>query len=375
MAPGKAEVIVIGGGVIGTSVAYYASRRGYKVTLLEKEHISSGASGACGGTVFMQTKNLGRHLELALKSAALYRNLAEELDFDIEYSVCGGMIAIENEQQAPIVQHTVEQQRLAGLAVDILDIKEARELEPMLGEHLCGATFCAADAIVNPFRVNRAFCRAAGRLGANLRIGVNVIDLVVENGRVRGVLTGDGPIYSDCVVNAAAIWAPALTKKYGYEPPITPHRGQVLITERLLPGTLRHILLCGCYLTAKHYPELLDMKERQHRLAAGLILEQGTTGGLVIGSTRELVGVDRTTTLDGIEVVAEHLYRVMPRLGPVNVIRAFAGLRPRTPNGMPILGAVESLPGLIMAAGHGGDGISLAPITGQLIADCVATMN
>jgi sarcosine oxidase subunit beta len=117
------------------------------------------------------------------------------------------------------------------------------------------------------------------------------------------------------------------------------------------------------------------MKERQHRLAAGLILEQGTTGGLVIGSTRELVGVDRTTTLDGIEVVAEHLYRVMPRLGPVNVIRAFAGLRPRTPNGMPILGAVESLPGLIMAAGHGGDGISLAPITGQLIADCVATMN
>jgi sarcosine oxidase subunit beta len=134
-------------------------------------------------------------------------------------------------------------------------------------------------------------------------------------------------------------------------------------------------LLCGCYLTAKHHPELLNMKERQHRLAAGLILEQGETGGLVIGSTREHVGVDRTTTLEGIEVVAEHLYRVMPRLGTVNVVRAFAGLRPRTPNGMPILGPVENLPGLIMAAGHGGDGVSLSPITGQSIAECIAAMN
>jgi sarcosine oxidase subunit beta len=375
MTAGDAKVIVVGGGVIGTSVAYYASRQGYQVTLLERQAISSGASGACGGTVFMQSKNVGQHLALALKSAALYRNLTQELEFDLEYSACGGMIAIEDEQQAALVRQTVEQQRQAGLPVEILGIKEARELEPLLGEHLWGATFCATDAFVSPFRVNRAFCRAARRLGADIRVGVNVVDLLLENGRVRGVLTSDGPIYGDCVVNATAIWAPALTKKYGYEPPITPHRGQVLITERLRPGALRHILLCGCYLTAKHHPELLNMKERQHRLVAGLILEQGSTGGLVIGSTREHVGFDRTTTLDGIEVVAEHLYRVMPRLGPVNVIRAFAGLRPRTPNGMPILGPVESLPGLIMAAGHGGDGVSLSPITGQMIVDCVAAMN
>jgi glycine/D-amino acid oxidase-like deaminating enzyme len=177
------------------------------------------------------------------------------------------------------------------------------------------------------------------------------------------------------VVNAAAVWAPMLTQKYGYEPPIIPRRGQILVTEQLPPGTVRHLLLCACYLTAKHHPELLDMNQRQHRLGVGLIVEQTRSGGLLLGSTREFVGFDRHTTLDGIKAVADHICRLMPRLGMVNLVRAFAGLRPRTPDGMPILGPVQSLPGLIMAAGHEGDGIALAPITGQIIADCVENMN
>ena len=147
-----------------------------------------------------------------------------------------------------------------------------------------------------------------------------------------------------------------LTSKYGYEPPIIPRRGQILVTESLPPKTVRHLLLCACYLTAKHHPELLDMKQRQHRLGVGLIVEQTVSGGLLLGSTREFVGFDRHTTQDGIAAIADHIYASMPALGRFNIVRTFAGLRPRTPDGMPILGPVEALPGLLMAAGHEGDG-------------------
>jgi sarcosine oxidase subunit beta len=370
-----AEIVVIGGGIIGTSVAYFSAKRGYKVTVLERQNLSSGASGACDGTLFLQTKNPGPHLELALRSLALYRAIKDEIDLDIEYAASGGMGIIEDETQAELMRHNLELQRSSGLKVELLDIKQARELEPLLGEHLWGATYCAADAQVNPFVVVRAFSRAACRLGAKVRLGVQVTDFVWENGRVRGVQTDQGPVYGDCVVNAAAVWAPALTAKYGYEPPIIPRRGQILVTEPLPPGTIRHMLLCACYLTAKHHPELLNMKERQHRLGVGLIVEQTASGGLLLGSTREFVGFDRRTTMAGIEAVAKHICEDMPALGRVNVIRTFAGLRPRTPDGMPILGPVESLPGLLMAAGHEGDGIALAPITGEIIADHLARMN
>ena len=215
----------------------------------------------------------------------------------------------------------------------------------------------------------------ARQLGAEIRLGVSVTDLLVEGGRVRGVQTDQGPVYGDCVVNAAAVWAPLLTKKYGYEPPIIPRRGQILVTEPLPPKTVRHLLLCACYLTAKHHPELLDMEQRQHRLGVGLIVEQTVSGGLLLGSTREFVGFDRRTTQDGIAAVAEHIYASMPALGRFNVVRTFAGLRPRTPDGMPILGPVEALPGLLMAAGHEGDGIALAPITGEILADHLSAMH
>ncbi len=371
----NAEVVVVGGGIIGTSVAYFAAKRGFKVTVLERSSLASGASGACDGTLFLQTKNPGPHLEMALKSLALYHVLKDELGYNVEFEPRGGMCLIENEEQAVLMRRTLELQRQSGLKVELLDIKQAREIEPLLGEHLWGATYCSEDMQANPLLVTRAFASAARRFGAEVRLGVSVTDLLVEGGRVRGVQTDKGPVHGDYVVNAAAVWAPMLTKKYGYEPPIVPRRGQLLVTEPLPPNTVRHLLLCACYLTAKHHPELLDMEQRQHRLGVGLIVEQTVSGSLLLGSTREFVGFDRQTTQDGIAAIAEHIYASMPALGRFNVVRTFAGLRPRTPDGMPILGPVEALPGLLMAAGHEGDGIALAPITGEILANHLSAMN
>ena len=362
------DVIVVGGGVIGTSVAYYAAKAGKKVALLDRGDIAAGTSGACDGFIILQSKNPGPHLELALQSAAMYRTLSAELDYDLEYMPCGGMVVAETEKQAELLRGLIKKQQAAGLAVELLPIKEARESEPLLAEDLWGAAYCKEDAQVNPIRVAQGFAQAAGRLGAQIQSGVDVKGLVVENGRVCGVQTNEGELKAEQVVNAAGVWAPELVAPYGLELPIKPRRGQILVTEPL-PTMLRHVLLCACYLIAKYHPEELDLTDRQHRLGVGLAVEQTAHGGLLIGSTREFVGFDRRTTLAGIEAVARHAKRILPSLANVNIIRTFSGLRPHTPTGLPILGPVAELPGLIMAAGHEGDGIALAPVTGKKIAE------
>jgi glycine/D-amino acid oxidase-like deaminating enzyme len=364
------EIIVIGGGVIGTSVAYYAAKAGHRVTLVEKGDVAAGTSGACDGFIILQSKNPGPHLELALQSAAMYRTLSAELDYDIEYRPCGGMVVVENEKQADLLRGLIEKQKAAGLEVELLPIAEARRSETLLAEDLWGAAYCADDAQANPIRVAQGFAQAARRLGANIRSGVEVKELLVENGRVCGVKTSEGDLRADFVVNAAGVWAPDLLAPLGINVPIKPRRGQILVTEPL-PSMLKHVLLCACYLTAKYHPEELDLSDRQHRLGVGLAVEQTAHGGLLIGSTREFAGFDRRTTLAGIEAVARHARRILPALANVNIIRTFAGLRPHTPDGLPILGPVEGLPGLIMAAGHEGDGIALAPVTGKKVAEFI----
>ena len=362
------DVIVVGGGVIGTSVAYYAAKAGKKVTLLDRGDIAAGTSGACDGFIILQSKNPGPHLDLALQSAAMYRTLSAELDYDLEYMPCGGMVVAETEKQAELLRGLIKKQQAAGLSVELLPIKDARESEPLLAEDLWGAAYCKDDAQVNPIRLAQGFAQAARRLGAQIQSGVEVKGLVLENGRVCGVQTNEGVLKAEKVVNASGVWAPELVAPYGLELPIKPRRGQILVTEPL-PSMLRHVLLCACYLIAKYHPEELDLADRQHRLGVGLAVEQTAHGGLLIGSTREFVGFDRRTTLAGIEAVARHAKRILPALANVNIIRTFSGLRPHTPTGLPILGPVAELPGLIMAAGHEGDGIALAPVTGKKIAE------
>lgn len=363
----RADVIIIGGGVIGTSAAYYAAQAGYKVLLIDRGDVAAGTSGACDGFIILQSKNPGPHLELAMQSAAMYRTLAAELDYDIEYRACGGMIVAETENQATLLENLIKKQQEAGLKVELLPIKQARASEPMLAEDLWGAAYCSEDAQVNPIRLAQGYARAAQRLGARIISGVPVQSLIVEQGIVCGVRTVAGEYRSDKVVNAAGVWAPELVAPFGLTLPIKPRRGQILVTEPL-PSMLNHVLLCACYLIAKYHPEELDLTDRQHRLGVGLAVEQTAHGGLLIGSTREFVGFDRRNTLAGMEAVARHACRILPALANVNIIRTFSGLRPHTPDGLPILGPIAELPGLIMAAGHEGDGIALAPITGKKVA-------
>lgn len=364
----RPEIIVIGGGVIGSSITYYLSKMGKKVLMIEKKDNCSGSAGASDGVVGYHTKKPGLQMELAIQSIAMFEELSKELGMDIEYRKdCGGMQPAETKLEWEILSEIVKEQRKSGVDIRMISIEEACKIEPQLNPDLYGALYSPTSGKVNPIRLTFAYIQAAKRLGAQVLSNTEVTDVLVKMGRVMGVQTSRGVYYADQVIDAAGSWAAEIATMAGVDLPIRPRKGQLFITEPLGPF-MDVTLQCARYNVIKFKPEAVGDKAVL-RMGASLSIEQTENGGLVIGSTREFAGYDRENTLEAMEVTMRRAMRFFPALKDVNIIRAFAGLRPFTPDGIPVIGEVEKLPGFFVAAGHEGDGIALAPITGKLMAE------
>ncbi len=362
----SADIVIIGAGVIGASVAFHLSRHGIKALVLEKHEPAAGSSGACDGLVFLQSKKPGLHLQLALASRSRFNELSGILGREMEFRNPGGLLIVEDERQLAAMRHSVEVLKQGGLDVELIDGDEARRREPCLSERVIAATYSALDAQVNPYGLAFCFLRAAKARGTRVLTGESVEAIEIASGRVQAVVTSRCRINTPSVVNAAGALAAEVGRMAGLDIPIVPRRGQILVTAAV-PPLLRHCLISAQYVAAKFAPELAS------KGGTGFSLEQAENGNILIGSTREFAGFDRRTTIDGIRAIAARIAPVIPTLVRVPVIRSFGGLRPYTPDGLPILGPVAGLEGFVMAAGHEGDGIALSPITGELIADWIAT--
>lgn len=362
----KSDVLVIGAGIIGCSIAYHLARRKLHVVLLERGDIASGSSGACDGLVFLQSKKPGIHLELAMESRRRFDKLAQELPTPIEYKKTGGMVVVETEDEMAAMERYVKSQQQIGLDVQLLTADQASRLESQLAGNLLGAAYSPLDGQVNPIALTLGFALGAKDLGARLITGSSVFGIETIANRVSAVETDAGRIETDVVVNAAGAYAPEIGNLLDVAIPIQPRRGQIIVTESC-PPLINHCMISAKYIAAKYNPEIA------HGSGEGISIEQTENGNLLLGSTREFVGYDKRTTISAIQRIAAKTAMVIPALERMNVIRAFAGLRPYTPDGLPILGPVEGISGFFMAAGHEGDGIALSPITGELIAQMIAT--
>ncbi len=201
--PDNADVVVSGGGVIGASIAYHLARRKIRIVLFEKGDPAGGSSGACGGTVFLQTKSPGPNLKLALASANRFQHLEEELAADIEYVNRGGMIIIAKEEERETLEHLVDRQQKTGLDVSLLDQEQARDLEPALSPEILGAAFSPMDSQVSPWHLTFAFIKAARRHGARVCTGTRVTGIRRSSHRIKSVETDKGEIETETVVNSA----------------------------------------------------------------------------------------------------------------------------------------------------------------------------
>lgn len=364
MLPRKADVVVVGGGVIGSSILYHLSKRKIQAVLLEKGELISGTSGACDGLIFLQSKKPGSHLRLAQEGTKRFSNLKDELRFDIEYRNSGGMIVIENDHELKVMERFVAEQRKIGLDISLLDIHQAREKEPSLSEKIFGSTFSPSDGKVNPLLLTHAFIRSAKKLGARVFTENEVTGIALESHQVRSVKTIKGEIETTTIVNAAGAYAPEIGKLVHLDIPIKPRRGQLLVTEPM-PPVLNRGVLSAKYIAAKFDPALAETE------GEGISIDQTSSGNFLLGSTREFVGFDTRTTHQAMTNIATQAIHIIPQLKDTHIIRAFAGLRPYTPDGMPIIGDVDGVEGFIVAAGHEGDGVALSPITGVLIAELI----
>ena len=365
MLPKFADIVIIGGGVIGSSIAYHLAKERMAAVVLDKDDFISGSSGACEGLLLLQSKKPGIHLEMAIASTRRFSELTEELGYDIEYEQKGGLVIIESEEELDAMKRFVEKQKAYGVDLDLLDKEQTLEMEPTLSPHIVGATYSPYEGQANPFLLTRAFLGAAEKLGAKVFTHAEVRGIGISKGHVNAVNTTKGRIETPIIINAAGALAGTVGDLVNLNIPIKPRRGQIMVSESV-PRLVHNCILSATYIAAKFNPELAKAG------GMGFAVEQTANGNVLIGSTREFVGFDRQTTFDGVNTIASQILRVFPGFKDLNIIRAYAGLRPYTPDGLPILGPVEGLEGFIMAAGHEGDGVTLSPVTGEIIAKVIS---
>lgn len=367
MIPRCPDVVVVGAGVIGLSTAYYLAKAGASVVVLDSRDVAAGTSGACDGSVMLQSKDPGPVLEIAKASAALFPELIEELDPDIEYDRIGSLMLFESEDDIAALEPLARAQRESGLDIQLLSTSEAREIQPGIADSVVLARYLPTDAVVDQLGLCFALSRAARSMGAEVRLGVTATGIATDHDSVAGVHTDRGTVAAATVVIALGVWTPELAETVGVNIDILPRKGHILVTERM-PRLLRTVVLSPSYVRRKHDAQATSTSAGGAE-SVSFALHQSRGGTCFIGSSREFAGFDDSTSHEVIRAIAIEAIRVLPDIAGALVIRSYAGLRPYTADRKPVIGGVPGWRGLFVAAGHEGDGIALGPITGKAISE------
>lgn len=375
----SADVIVVGGGIVGAATAYFLAQRGFKLVLLEGKAWAWGASGRNPGFQWLHTRKAGLQMELAMAGRRLSDQLDKELG-NFELRPCGGMIYYFEESQRPLMESFVAERRAAGLPMELIDGAAARAHCPALSPEVLGASFNPLDAHQDTRALVEALMRAAERAGATLRSGVQVDHLLVEKGRVVGVAAGAETFQAGTVVLATGVWTAKLLEPLGIKVPITAMRLQVIETE---PAPFRFEPLLYGPTALKQYAFIRDLagyseEGTTHPLEArhpGLefleLAVQRADGRVLLGCPMDFPGLDARPTVAGIGLTLAILAERMPPVADLAIERIWAGLLPQTPDALPILGPVPGLEGLVLNAGHVFGNVA-GPISGLMIAQSLA---
>ena len=368
----SADIVVMGAGIIGCAVAYYLAKKGSRVIVIEKkERICSGASGAnSGGIPLSLLSPESPVIEMQKASLKLYETLSEEIGYDVEYERVGLLTCAVEEAQYLAIKKHVEGMCRKGINVKLIEGNEIRKQEPALGGNIIAGVGDEETGILNPFKVAHGFARAAKNLGTEFLLATEAQTIEMDKDKVMAVVTDKGRIKTDFIVNAAGPWAPEIGKMVGLTIPIEPIKGQVILTEPVALNKKWRYIMDADYLSHGAV-SAVDSKDLNIRLGIAGSFIQHKTGNWNIGSSHEL-SFDKEVTMQTIGCIARRAMEFMPMLKHVNCIRTFAGLRPHCyMDDLPIIGKVASPSGFIIATGHLGAGVVLAPITGKLISELI----
>ncbi len=341
------SALIIGGGIMGCTIALRLVQAGLKVTILERSIPGAEASSAAAGMLApqMEADGEGPFFELCMKSRALYPDFARELEeisgMRVDYLRSGLLQVAFDEEALQAARQTVAWQQRLGLRAEILDGDDARALEPELSRHALGAAWFQDDHQIDNRLVVRAVSMAAARVGARFRTG-NVRGVVEEHGRVIGVDLDGTVERADHVILAAGTWS-GLVHGAPLDPrTIRPARGQMVTLRTRIPPFKTLLKGPGGYLVPR------------------------ADGRVICGTTMEFAGFEKQVTARGLMRLLEMAIRLCPVLEGAEVGEHWAGLRPYTEDRLPIIGP-GPVPGLFLATGHFRNGILLAPVTAALV--------
>ena len=363
--PEDTDVLVVGGGIVGCAAAYDLARFGVEVALVERRELNAQASGVNAGSLHVQlTTRYFRDekpatvagtvpalMPLAQEAVRVWEELAGELDGDIEFKVGGGLMVAETAAEMATLTRKAAMERAAGLEVSILTGADLGSVAPYLSDRVIGAEYCPGEGKVNPLLATAALARGAVRAGACIRRRTALLDLEHRRGGFLAY-TSKGAMRCRRVVNAAGIAAPRVAAMVGVAVPGEVRPQHMNVTEAA-PALLPHLV--------------------QHA-GRGLTMKQAASGNVIIGGG---LPARAAAALGGAHVLKESLEgnlwtarSVVPRVGTLNLLRAWAGQSLMT-DGMPILGAVPSVPGFYLAVAAN-PGLTLGPVCARLLAEALS---
>jgi glycine/D-amino acid oxidase-like deaminating enzyme len=358
------DLVVVGGGIVGSACAYYGARAGLSVTVLDRGTPGAGTTSRGEGNILVSDKGAGAELALALASRQLWLDLGAEhgpAGFELEEK--GGLVVALTEPGIGSLTGFADGQRAAGVVAEPVTAGRLADLEPHLATDLPGGMLYPQDLQVQPVLAAARLLAEARRLGARVVTGEEVTGATHgRDGRVVAVRTDRATYDCGVVVNAAGTWGGTVGERLGGPVPVLPRRGFVLVTEPL-PRVVRHKVYSADYVD--------NVASDDAGLETSAVVE-GTRGGTVlIGASRERVGFDASLSVEALTLLARQAVRLFPFLRDVRLLRAYGGFRPYCPDHLPVIGPDPRVPGLLHACGHEGAGIGLAPATGRLVADLV----
>ena len=346
------DVVIIGGGIIGCSIAFELAKRGRKdVLIIEQGYLTSGATGRCGAGIRQQWGSV-LNATLAVESTHIFENLEEYTDYGYSCGLNQGgyLLVAYTEKEWQQFHKNLEVQHSLGIESYAVDLKGAKEIVPHINtEGMYGACFCAKDGHADPSHCTFAYAMGAKRLGVEIETYTTVTGLVVENGRIHTVQTTKGDVTAKVVLNCTGGHAAKMAALINEELPIFPERHQILISEPVA-----------------HIMDPMVMSFHRH-----FYVQQTPHGSVImgIGDPAEPVSFNIRSSWQYLEFNAHLVTQTLPAFRNLRVVRQWAGLYDMSPDRNPIINEAKEAAGFITIAGFSGHGFMVAPRTAILVAN------
>lgn len=351
-----ADVVIIGGGIIGCATAYYLAKKGSSVIVLEgSDHIGNGGSSRNGGGV-RQSGRDPRELPLVMYGIKnLWPKLSDELGVDCEYHQDGNLRLGKTQKHLDILSGLAEKAKACGLDVRMIDGEEVRKINPYLSEEVIGASWCPTDGHANPLTTTLGYYKKAREMGVRFITGEKVIELKKVKGRVRKVITPNNIYEGNYVVVAAGLESRKIAQSVGIDIPMQPVLLEALVTEA----------------EPKMFDQMLGTAEADfygHQTKHGSFVFGGSSGFEPFNDDNGNEGTSSITA----SCICRGIMKYIPVLQDAKIVRTWAGWIDLCQDKVPVLGKVDEVPGLILATAFCGHGFGIAPGAASQLAELIA---